>query len=81
MADWTIIRLNLRYRWKTVLIWGIGIVGACVVTLWSGQAHAWVRSIQPFPDGEAPVVVEHFCRSTNCTALLRATGNMRCVWR
>ena len=25
MADWTNTRLNLRYHWKTVLVWGIGV--------------------------------------------------------
>ena len=36
MADWTTIQLNLRYRWKTVLMWGIA--GALVVV--SSAAHA-----------------------------------------
>ncbi len=69
MTDWTNTRLNLRYRWKTVLIWGIGIVGACVVALWSGRADAWVQDYQPFPDGNAPVVVHRFCRGPACGSL------------
>ena len=36
MADWPTIRLNLRYRWKTVLMWGIG--GALVLV--SSIVHA-----------------------------------------
>ena len=38
MADWTTIQLNLRYRWKTVLMWGIGIGGALVLV--SSIVHA-----------------------------------------
>ena len=36
MADWTTLRLNLRSRWKTVLMWAIG--GALVLV--SSVAHA-----------------------------------------
>ena len=68
MADWTTIRLNLRYHWKTVLVWGIGIVGTLVFAFWtmSERAEAWVQGFQPFPDGEARVVVHRFCRSRFC---------------
>ena len=38
MTDWTNIRWNLRYHWKTVLIWGFGLVGACVFAF--NVAHA-----------------------------------------
>lgn len=27
MADWTTTRLNLRYHWKTVLLWGLALLG------------------------------------------------------
>lgn len=68
MADWTTSRWNLAYHWKTVLIWGLGIGGALVFTLWtmSEQADAWVQGFQPFPDGEVDVVVHRFCRSDFC---------------
>ena len=36
---------------------------ACVVV---GNSHAWVRDFQPFPDGEAQVIVQRFCRSQFC---------------
>ena len=40
MTDWTNICLNLRYHWKTVLIWGLGLVGTCVFAF--SVAHAAV---------------------------------------
>ena len=30
MADWTNTRLNLRYHWKRVLLWGLSIMGASI---------------------------------------------------
>ena len=68
MADWTTIRWNLGYHWKTVLIWGLGIGGAVVLAVWmtSERADAWVRGFQPFPGGAARVVVHRFCRSDFC---------------
>ena len=68
MSQWITIRLNLQYYWKTVLIWAIGIGGALVFVLWamSGRANAWVEDFQPFPDGEAQVIVHRFCRSQFC---------------
>ena len=74
MADWTNTRLNLRYRWKTVLIWGIGIVGTLVFAFWtmSERADAWVQGFQPFPKGEATVVLHRFCRTPPCEALPQA---------
>lgn len=30
------------------------------------QAAAWVKDFQPFPDGEATVIVDRFCRSQFC---------------
>ena len=61
--DWTTTRLNLRYHWKTALLWGLLLVGllGCVLL---GRAAAWVKGNQHFPDGEATVVVHRFCRST-----------------
>ena len=47
MTDWTTIRLNLRYHWKIVLIWGFGLVGACVFAF--SVAHAAVLEI-PTPN-------------------------------
>ena len=32
MADWTNIRLNLRYHWKTVLVWLL-VLGGLVAVL------------------------------------------------
>ena len=74
MADWTTIRLNLGYHWRTVLLWGIGIVGMLVFTCWtlSERAEAWVEDFQPFPAGEATVVVHRFCRSQNCNYPVQA---------
>ena len=40
MTDWTNIRLNLRSHWKTGLIGGFGLVGACVFAF--SVAHAAV---------------------------------------
>ena len=31
MADWTRLRLNLRYHWKTVLVWIIATGGLVAV--------------------------------------------------
>ena len=47
MTDWTNIRLNLRSHWKIVLIWGFGLVGACVFAF--SVAHAAVLEI-PTPN-------------------------------
>ena len=33
MADWTNIRLNLRYHWKAVLVWSIEVGGLVAVLL------------------------------------------------
>ena len=31
-----------------------------------GQAHAWVQGYQPFPDGDATVVLHRFCQKRDC---------------
>ena len=67
--DWTTLRLNLQYHWKTVLLWSMGIWGALVLACWLlvTQADAWTRGVaQPFPDGKATVVVHRFCLSRSC---------------
>ncbi len=68
MSDWSTVRLNLRYRWKAILLWGIGIVGALVFALWTmtERAEAWVQGYQPFPEGRATVLLHRFCRASNC---------------
>ena len=67
MADWTTLRLNLQYHWKTVLLWSMGIGGALVLVCWLlvVRADAWVEEYQPFPDGEATVVML-FCERHDC---------------
>ena len=47
MTDWPNNRLNLRYHWKTVLIWGGGLVGACIFAF--SVAYAAVLEI-PAPN-------------------------------
>ena len=76
MADWTIIRLNLRYHWKTVLLWGVGIGGMLVLVCWLlvTQANAWVNGNQRFPDGEVMVVVHRFCRGTFSSRCIEING-------
>ena len=37
-----------------------------VVLTLDGQAAAWVQDFQAFPDGEAQVIVQRFCRSQFC---------------
>ena len=34
MADWTNTWLNLRYHWKTVLVWSIGVEVLVAVLVW-----------------------------------------------
>ncbi len=73
MADWTNTRLNLRYHWKTALLWGL-VIGGILAGIQVGRAGAWTRGVgQPYPDGEAPVVVHGFCRSSRgCGSLSQA---------
>ena len=68
MANWPTIRLNLRYYWKALLLWAIGIGGALAFFLVTGKAAAWVSDsiYQPFPDGEATVIINRFCLSNGC---------------
>ena len=42
------------------------VVGACLV---SERADAWVQGYQPFPDGEATVVLHRFCQPQDCGSL------------
>ena len=39
---------------------------ALLILLLSGRANAWVRGYQPFPDGEATVVLHRFCQKRHC---------------
>lgn len=70
MSEWINTRLNLRYHWKAVLIWGLGIGGALVLVFWtmSGRAEAWTSdtTYQPFPNGEATIIIHQFCLSAWC---------------
>ena len=66
MADWTNTRLNLRYHWKTVFLWSL-IIGGILAHGLMSRADAWTRaSVQLFPDGEAPIVVQRFCLGRGC---------------
>ena len=57
---------TLRYHWKPVLLWGFGTILAVACWLMSERANAWVQGFQPFPDGDAQVIVQRFCRSQFC---------------
>ena len=68
MADWTNTRLNLRYHWKVVLLWGF-IIGGILACGLISRADAWTRArTQLFPAGEAPVMVHRFCLGRGCEA-------------
>ena len=71
MSDWNNIRWSLRYHWKAGLIWGLSIGVACIFPLCSPteKAEAWVKGTQPFPEGEAAVVLHRFCQSRDCGPL------------
>ena len=70
MHDWTKTRLNVAYHWKTLLLWAIGMGGAIAFSLWHVKADAWVQSFQPFPEGEATVVMQPYCRAGACSYYL-----------
>lgn len=70
MADWTTLRLNLRYHWTTVLLWSMGIGGALVLVCWLllARADAWVENYPGLPLAEGGlVVVGPFCLAADCT--------------
>ena len=58
----TKIILTLWYHWKAVLGWGLAVMLA-LTTLLLSRADAWVQDYQHFPEGEATVVVDRFCRT------------------
>ena len=51
---------------RASLKWVVLVISVWVWCLGIKPASAWVKGIQPFPDGEAPVVLHAFCRSTIC---------------
>lgn len=70
MSDWTTTRLNLRYRWKTVLVWGLGLLTAALVVMGTfARAQAWVESLSiALLAGvdEATIVAHRFCADAHC---------------
>ncbi len=82
MANWTMICWNLQCHWKTVLLWAISLGGALVLALWAGRADAWVQGgVQPFLDGEAPVVHQHFCRLSSGSQSRWCGSSSEQTWR
>ena len=73
MADWTSIRMNLHYHWKAVLLWSL-VIGGILACGLINRADAWVKNDQqPFPSGEATVVVERFCINGYCDPIAPRT--------
>ena len=71
MRDWTkdgyTLVYVLRHHWKGVAL-AVFVLLVCPLILWfsSERADAWVEGYQPFPDGEATVVLHRFCRGRTC---------------
>ena len=61
MSGWTTARLNFLYHWKTALVWLCVSVLVLLLLLLRTPAKAWVEGYQPFPEGEATVVLPAFC--------------------
>ncbi len=57
--------LVLRYHWKAVFGWGLATALGLTYLLLS-PVHAWVAGYQPFPEGEATVILDPFCRAQYC---------------
>ena len=65
MADWTKTRFNLRYHWATITLRIVAFV-CLMLGIGVSQGDAWVDrtpDYQPFPAGEATVVMQRFCWS------------------
>ena len=60
MADWTKTRFNLRYHWATITLRIVAFV-CLMLGIGVSQGDAWVKDYQPFPDGEATVIVWDEC--------------------
>lgn len=58
--------------WKAVCIWSLGLLG--LVALWVTTAESWVGDYQPFPEGEATVVMQPYCRAGACSYYLGVTS-------
>ena len=67
MADWTTTRLNLRYHWKTVVLWGLVIMGLLVFML-VGGAHARTVGYLGSPAHNATVSGIGFISGWKCNA-------------
>ena len=57
-------------RKMAVYLLALSIGGACLLAVWTQveRADAWVRSTQPFPQGEATVVLHRFCKGRECVS-------------
>lgn len=71
MRDWTkdgyTLAYVLRRHWRGVAL-VVFVLLVCPLILWfsSERADAWVEGYQPFPDGEATVVLHRFCMGRTC---------------
>ena len=65
-SAWTNTRLKVRYHWKVLLAWSIALILVCCTL--SGRGDAWTTAgvYQPFPNGEATIILHRFCFTTEC---------------